>query len=29
MMAKIARERFVAERGALEDRLFGDAFSFI
>lgn len=28
-MAKIARERFVAERGAQEDRLFGDAFSFI
>lgn len=28
-MAKIARERFVAGRGAQEDRLFGDAFSFI
>lgn len=28
-MAKIARERFCAERGALEDRMFGDAFSFI
>ncbi|KAB8310696.1 NAD(P)H-flavin reductase [Rahnella contaminans] len=28
-MAKIARERFVAERSAQEDRLFGDAFSFI
>ncbi|TPG57860.1 NAD(P)H-flavin reductase [Ewingella americana] len=28
-MAKIARERFVAERGALADRMYGDAFSFI
>jgi len=28
-MAKIARERFVAERAAQEDRMFGDAFSFI
>ncbi|MEG3133131.1 NAD(P)H-flavin reductase [Rouxiella sp. T17] len=28
-MAKVARERFCAERGALEDRMFGDAFAFI
>lgn len=28
-MAKIARERFVAERGAQEDHMYGDAFSFI
>lgn len=28
-MAKIARERFCAERGAIENRMFGDAFSFI
>ena len=28
-MAKIARERFCAERGALEAHMFGDAFSFI
>lgn len=28
-MAKIARELFCNERGAREDRLFGDAFSFI
>ncbi len=28
-MAKIARERFVAERGAQEDRMYGDAFAFI
>jgi aquacobalamin reductase/NAD(P)H-flavin reductase len=28
-MAKIARERFCAERGALRDHMFGDAFSFI
>ena len=28
-MAKIARERFCAERGALEERMFGDAFAFI
>lgn len=28
-MAKIARERFCAERGALEAQMFGDAFSFI
>lgn len=28
-MAKIARERFCAERGALEAHMFGDAFAFI
>ncbi|WP_075183450.1 NAD(P)H-flavin reductase [Pantoea sp. 1.19] len=28
-MAKIARERFVAERGAEASRMFGDAFAFI
>ncbi len=28
-MAKIARERFCAERGAQESRIFGDAFAFI
>jgi len=28
-MAKIARERFCAERGALEAQMFGDAFAFI
>lgn len=28
-MAKIARERFCAERGVSTDHLFGDAFSFI
>lgn len=28
-MAKIARERFCAERGAQEARMFGDAFAFI
>ncbi|QKJ89117.1 NAD(P)H-flavin reductase [Paramixta manurensis] len=28
-MAKIARERFCAERGAQESRMFGDAFAFI
>lgn len=28
-MAKIARERFCAERRALEDHMFGDAFSFL
>ncbi|MEI2605948.1 NAD(P)H-flavin reductase [Erwinia aphidicola] len=28
-MAKIARERFCAERGAEEARMFGDAFAFI
>jgi len=28
-MAKIARERFTAERGALVDHIFSDAFSFI
>ncbi|WP_034918704.1 NAD(P)H-flavin reductase [Erwinia sp. 9145] len=28
-MAKIARDRFCAERSALEDRIFGDAFAFI
>ncbi len=28
-MAKIARERFCAERGAVEAQMFGDAFAFI
>ncbi|MFS2223244.1 NAD(P)H-flavin reductase [Pantoea sp. B65] len=28
-MAKIARERFCAERGALEAHMYGDAFAFI
>ncbi|MGL9773378.1 MAG: NAD(P)H-flavin reductase [Sodalis sp. (in: enterobacteria)] len=28
-MAKIARERFCAERGAVVERIFGDAFAFI
>lgn len=28
-MAKVARERFCAERGALETHMFGDAFAFI
>ncbi len=28
-MAKIARERFCAERGATAERIFGDAFAFI
>ena len=28
-MAKIARDLFCNERGAREDRLFGDAFAFI
>ncbi len=28
-MAKIARELFTSERGALEERMFGDAFAFI
>lgn len=28
-MAKVARERFCAERDAREDRIFGDAYSFI
>lgn len=28
-MAKIARERFSVECGALEERMFGDAFSFL
>jgi len=28
-MAKIARERFCAERGALEAQMYGDAFAFI
>lgn len=28
-MAKIARDRFCAERGALEAHMFGDAFAFI
>ncbi|WP_067709811.1 NAD(P)H-flavin reductase [Erwinia sp. ErVv1] len=28
-MAKIARERFCAERAAKEDRMFGDAFAFM
>ena len=28
-MAKIAREMFCADRGAREDRMFGDAFAFI
>ena len=28
-MAKIARERFCAERGAQEAYIFGDAFAFI
>ncbi|WP_017345688.1 NAD(P)H-flavin reductase [Pantoea sp. A4] len=28
-MAKIARDRFCAERGALQDHIYGDAFAFI
>lgn len=28
-MVKIARERFCAERGALEAHIYGDAFAFI
>ncbi|MCL7666515.1 NAD(P)H-flavin reductase, partial [Klebsiella pneumoniae] len=28
-LAKIARDLFCNERGAREDRLFGDAFAFI
>jgi aquacobalamin reductase/NAD(P)H-flavin reductase len=28
-MAKIARDRFCAERGAVESQMYGDAFAFI